>query len=308
MSVRLAILLLLCATPLAAQTPAGQPASEGQVIDWLKANDFSVRKTFDGKSKDESEPARFSYSKASGLEGYWLVDLGIKIKEWELCDCTGKSLLLYPVVEWHKTTNTLDPLNKFKIGAALDTHWGDLRTQSVAPVALFKASYERDALNDLNSQIYSVLVGIQGVNKAGGGNTWLPMSHINDVNGNLVFRYAPFAGLEHFDNLKIDRKGLPTIDPTRLTAFSFHLQVDLYPLNRPTNPGWLELVGTFAHRRKIGGDDTVEDSLSFVTASLNVYFDHGRHFAIGGDYEDGRSPKSNFTRQHSTGVALKIKF
>jgi hypothetical protein len=67
-------------------------------------------------------------------------------------------------------------------------------------------------------------------------------------------------------------------------------------------------VASGAYRRKLGGDASAEEHSTFASVSANVYFDRGRHFAVGLDLETGQSPKNNFDDQRSTGVGLKIKF
>ena len=49
-------------------------------------------------------------------------------------------------------------------------------------------------------------------------------------------------------------------------------------------------------------------SVQIVTVSGNIYFDRGKHFAFGYDFENGRAPKANFDKQHSTAVGFKIRF
>jgi hypothetical protein len=123
-----------------------------------------------------------------------------------------------------------------------------------------------------------------------------------------VLRYAPYLGIERHTNLVLEKKNFPTISGVSLTDVAFHLQVDLYPFNMASRPGWFEIIGTTAVRWKIGGDDAVEDTLVFTSVGANAYFDKARHFAVGVDWENGRKPINNFDRQHNTSVGFKIKF
>jgi hypothetical protein len=298
---------LLLATCLV--QPALAQTSETPIVSWLEKNEVAIRKTFDGKSKEEGEPARVSYNNPNTGRAFFLVDLAMKFSEWDVCaNCIGKSVILYPVLEWHRSTSEFEEADKFKVGPSADLLFGDLTKQLLAALFVVKGNYERDAVKDTNSANASVLFGLMGGNKAGGGNTWLPMSHVNDGNGDLLLRYAPYIGVEYYDNLVIEKKNLPTIPAISLTAVAAHLQVDLYPFNRPTNPGWFEITTSYAYRRRTGGGDELGRHLALFSSSVNIYFDTPRHFALGYDYESGRSPKNNFDKQHSSSVGFKVKF
>ena len=293
---------------LMANRATAQNDSGGPVVDWLVNHEVSIRKTFEGKSKEESEPAKISYNNPDAGRDFWLVDLGVKFGEWDLCaDCNG-SVIVYPTFEWHRSTNEFEANNKVKAGPSMDILLGDLTKKRVIPIILVKATYNRDAVKDTNSGTFTGLAGLMGANKSGGGNTWLPMSHINDAGGNLILRYAPFVGVEHNSNLIIERKGLPSIDANELTALALHLQIDLYPLNSADSPGWFEIVTSYAYRRRLNGDEQIGDHLNAFSVSANLYVDVGRHFAIGYDYESGRKPTNNFDDQHSSSIGLKVKF
>jgi hypothetical protein len=49
------------------------------------------------------------------------------------------------------------------------------------------------------------------------------------------------------------------------------------------SPFLIEITASGALRRKIGGDDDVDEPLKLASVACNLYFDRKHHFSVGAD-------------------------
>ena len=88
--------------------------------EWMTDKAISLRHSFDG-SKNENKPASFSFKEDHKSDNDFInVDVAVKISDYEFLRNSRGSLLLYPKVEWHKSTDSSDLKNKLEGGINLE--------------------------------------------------------------------------------------------------------------------------------------------------------------------------------------------
>ena len=299
---------MLIATRAAAQAP--DPVGK-----WFSDRGIAIRKVFDG-SKDEQNPASiFLVREPTGKDRTFAsIDVAAKVREVEWNPGTSGSVLLYPVVDYHRSTNASTPVDKAGGTARLEvrpvglsvprppdasgpaptlvgTYW------SVAPTFILDAKLSRDWTSQNNEQRYSIQVFPTGLRKG------LPGSSIRGPKGTF-FRYYPYVGLERY------RFGTSGTDMT-LTAGLARLWLEAWPVPTPTAQ-FLQMTFDLTGRRRIGNEARLPSQLSDVALGATVYLD-GRggdnsHVGIGVEYANGRDVTAQFARRERATIGLKVKF
>src|SRR5688572_15181412 len=117
--IRILHAIVLCATLLSARATAAQtPDPLGK---WFTDHAISIRRVFDG-SKDEQNPASIFYVREpTGKDREFAsIDVAAKVREIEWNPGTSGSVLLYPVIDYHRSTNAGKLINKAGGAARLE--------------------------------------------------------------------------------------------------------------------------------------------------------------------------------------------
>jgi len=296
---------------LGASAGAEPPEKRNGIAEWLKRNGISIRKAIDG-SRNESRPAAVTWVDDSTKDGqFYLVDLAVKLRERELVKVGDGSFLLYPAVEWHKSTQS---------GRKADQLSGSLRFEyrpfalagyspenqrlpplfpgqvlrAVSPLILGSIKYSEDLVRKDDEIGGSVFLSLTS-NKRG-----FPGAAFRSADGAFRGRYYPYVGLERFE---------PALDGTKagVEFLTARLYFEVYPVTSLTRQ-YMQVVFEYAYRDRIGGEGFSGKSASELSLSLNLYLDDHGHLAIGYEYVKGEDPRNAFLDREISSVALKFRF
>jgi len=291
--------------------------AEAQQLDsafaWLKKQGVSVRRTFDG-SKNENQPASLQMveSEKPQDDSYFLADVGVKVAEFEFGRTPDLSLVIYPVLEWHRSTQRDKAVDNTSLSVKGEFRPFPLRLQEVAgdapegvpagnkgltiaPTFLGEVGRYWDEAAD--SSVTKVALSVFPTSNIEG---W-PGSDIRDRND--VFRaryYVPYVGVERWES-----RGL--WEGATGSFFTLRGYVEIVPI-ATTEREYLELISDYTHRLLIDGRDPVPNNTSIWTTSLTLYPNGTRHIGIGVDYSSGRDPSKSFNEVRRWSLGLKAKF
>lgn len=307
------VALSMIGGPAGAQTvPTPTTASPDPVGGWFSRHNVSVRKVFDG-TKDEQNPASLFYAREpTGRDReFSSIDVAVKVSEWELlASRPSSSLLVYPVVDYHRSTNAGKLVNKAGAAARIEFRPVGLWTPSgadtagtavvpgtwwrVAPTFILDGKLARDWQGRTNE----TRVGLQVFPTS--NLRGLPGSNVRNRRGAYLGRYYPYVGVEHY------RFGGAAADTSVAAAYA-RLWLEAWPITTPTQQ-FLQLTAELTSRHRLSGDRTMPRQLSDAALGANLYLDGNGHVAIGVDYANGRDATQRFARRERTSAGLKIKF
>jgi hypothetical protein len=301
---------VLCATLLTAHAAAAQtPDPLGK---WFSDRGISIRKVFDG-SKEEQNPASiFFVREPTGKDREFAsTDVAAKVSEIEWNPGTSASVILYPVIDYHRSTNAAKLINKAGGSARLELRPVGLTAPTppdanaplptlkghywpIAPTVIVDAKLARDWASKTTESRYGVQLfptsNIRG----------LPGSDFRSGSGAFLGRYYPYVGVEHH------RFGGSGHDTT-LTVSFVRLWVEMWPITTPTMQ-FLQLTFDLTSRHRVGGESTMPSQLSDAALGANLYLDGNGHVGVGIEYANGRDAAQRFARRERTTIGLKVKF
>lgn len=302
---------LITNAPLQGQestTPEGSNA----IAQWFKRNNISIRKTFNG-SRSENKPAAVTWVDDSSKEDkqFYLVDLAVKVKEWEFVKKGNSSFLLYPVLEWHRNSQSEKETNRLSgslraeyrpFGLAGFSPENErlpplvpeqvLRTAS--PMILAAVGYSEDFEKKEDEVRGSIFLSVTS-NKRG-----LPGADFRSEDGTFRGRYYPYIGIERFE---------PTINEVKTSVEFLTARIYFeYWLVASLTRQYLQFLFDYTYRDRIGGEGFFGESASELSLGLNLYLDGKGNIAIGYEYVEGEDPKNAFLDRDLSTVALKLKF
>lgn len=307
---RTLIILVLFAASIPLEVEAQQLDS---AFKWLKEHGVSVRRTFDG-SKNENHPASLQMveSEQPQDDSYFLADVGIKVGEFEFGRGPDLSLVIYPVVEWHRSTQQDKAVDNTSLSLKGEFRPFPLRLQrvpgppppgvvvdsggwTVAPTFMGEVGRYWDEAAD--SSVTKVALSVFPTSNIEG---W-PGSDIRDGSGAFRARYyAPYVGIERWES-----KGLWEGETGSFLTLRGY--VEFVPLGTDTRE-YLELISDYTQRWRVGGRDPVPTDLSIWTTSLTLYPNGTRQIGVGVDYSKGRDPSKSFNEVQRWTLGLKAKF
>lgn len=308
---RAAIFCLLAAASMA---PLPLDAQEfDDAVAWLKEHGIAVRRTFDG-SKNESQPASLQMVESDKPQddSYFLADAAIKVGELELDPTPAMSLVFYPVLEWHRSTQQDKAVDNTSLSVKGEFRPFLLRMQpvpgtppagvpavnpgwTVAPTFMGEVGRYWD--EEADSSVTKFALSVFPTSNIEG----LPGSDIRDRSDAFRARYyAPYVGVERWES-----KGLWEGEAASFMTLRGYLEA--VPLGTRERE-YLELISEYTHRWRIGGGDPVPSDLSLWITSLTLYPNGTRQVGIGVDYSTGRDPSKGFSEVRRWTLGLKAKF
>jgi len=276
---------------LASISSMGQDGNLKKLGSWLTDHKFSIRKTFDGSSKDEGKPASIMLKEDyKSTNDYLSIDLGAKISEWELLKNESGSLILYPKIEWHKSNDSTD--KKDKLDAGINFEYYPFRLQApnlpnglpnkglkLSPWFQGTSSYKRNFIDDVNELKASFQISLSSNYK------FLPGTSMRDKNSNLRFRYYPYVGVEYNKIPDLIEKG-KTEEFSTSVARVF-IEIWIFPQRLQLNLDGL-------YRVNLKENSILRKEMPMVSPSLNFYPGKQEAFSLGIEYKQGYDSESKF--------------
>ncbi|PCJ94781.1 MAG: hypothetical protein COA50_10330 [Flavobacteriaceae bacterium] len=267
----------------------------GQVVEkkttWFKDN-VSIRKTFDG-SKNENKPATFSlYENHKSDNDYINADVAIKIKEWELFEDSGTVLTLFPVAEYHRSTNENDKKDKLSAGLNTEFYFGS--KWNLKPYLLSNVAFKRNFMEGINEIKYVGQISLFGTKPGQPGYKWRFDNDGADYRGT----YYPYLGYEYNEIPDLVTEGTTEI----MSAIFFRVFLEHW-----FSPKSVQVTIDGIYRNLIS-TNAIKNDLPLINIALNYYPGNQSHISIGLDYKNGYDPDSKFTHVEITSLNLKFNF
>jgi hypothetical protein len=306
--------IIIIATILFGSLAHGKESQDEKtaIEQWFERYDISIRKTFDG-SKSEGKPAAITWVNDSSKEDedFYLIDLAVKVKEWDLVKEGNSSFLLYPVVEWHRNTQNDEETDKLSgalkaeyrmfplIGFSPDNKplppiYPGQKLYTVSPLLLASVEYSEDLEKNTDEIKGSIFCSLTS------NKRWFPGAQFRSPDGTFRGRYYPYIGVERFE---------PTIDEVKARAdfLTARFFFEYWPFAEKKRQ-YLQFVFEYAYRYTIGKSDFSLDDASELTLGLNLYLDGKGNVGIGYEYVNGEDPKDGFIDRERSSIAFKVKF
>jgi hypothetical protein len=295
--------MLLLSLLLAAVTGCGQGLKKF-------VQDMSIRKTFEGSSKDEAKPGNIFYSyDYKEKQDVYNIDLGIKVLEQSLFSNRNVLLNLIPTLEYHVDKRDTFKTNNASVGLNIQYQfWGITDTltkkgHDVAPYFLLSSNYQGDFVKDeevLKVKGYLSVLSPFGLR---------PSVGTYNKSENLYFRYYPYVGYERYNKLTSEQRRTSSFGAARLFF-------ELWPgsIKKVTNgdgavqyKGYVQLTLDASVRVSIDDKLYSIGNNHWVSAGLNYYFLGMDKVGLGVEYSQGYDPTNNFVENKKLTIGIKIK-
>lgn len=307
MKIFITIIALLIGQLAIAQEKEEKKTAKEKFNEWLK-NRVSIRKTFDGSSKDEGKPATFFWNKdyENDNEEYVTIDLGIKITEWQPFENT--TLLFLPKFEWHKDGREAAGKKKNDVSAGLNIEYYPFDAlNKMRPWFMGSADIQRDIVKELTTFKPKFFLSLYG------NKQWMPGSQTNNCKGVFVLRYYPYSGIEHFKATDVSK--------VNATYWANRFFAEYWPITSPRKfkgtgeervvdkeeKRYLQFTIDLTHRKVLEDKLFDRGDLYWIAIGANLYFDGAGKYGIGLEYTKGDDPAANFVETKKLSVGLKIK-
>ncbi len=258
---------------------------------WFKDN-VDIRKTFDG-SKNENKPATFAlYENHKSNNDFFSADVAIKFIEWELLQNSRSIITLFPVIEYHRSSN--DDEKKDKLSAGLNGEYYFGSNWNLKPYLLSNFVFKRNLLENINEIKYVAQISFFGTKPGQSGFKLRFDNKQKDYRG----MYYPYFGYEFNKIPDLISEG--NTESISFLFFRLHLE------------HWIsfkaiQIIANGIYRSLIS-DNTLKEDLPLLNLSLNYYPGNQDNISIGLDYKNGYDPGSKFTQVEITSLSLNIKF
>jgi len=274
-----------------------------RINNWLTDKNFSIRKTFDG-SKSENKPACLAYQEDHlTSKVFFNIDFGIKLSELELFKETGSSLIFYPKVEWHKSTDPADLKNKVGIGVNFEflpfrlkapkiplssSNNGLIISPWIQGISSFKKNFISNAYE---TEITAQVSFLSNYN-------FLPGCNLRDKKGNFRMRYYPYIGYEYNRQPDLITKG--TVEEFSLYFIRFFIEVWIVPET-------IQIIFNGTYRQIINNKSIIRTWLPIMSPSANLYPGKQQAFSIGYEFTYGYDDESTFQLVQISSIKFNIK-
>ena len=262
----------------------------------------SIRKTFEGSSKDENKPATFFLNRnLKDTTTFRTIDVGVVVKQWALIKGPYSRLVVFPKFEWHADTRESGKKNNIGGGANFEFNpipakpKGDSEAVGWPVAPWFQGSWDmkEDKIKRETVQSFKTTVSLFSAREFWPGD---PLK----VNKTLVFRYYPYFGPEYF--FKETREG-------RKEALFWTKRIffELWPV--PIS-GTKFVQITFDYSRRHSQFDTMykRSSIEWLSAGLNVFPDGKGKVGLGVEFASGEDPSANFSFVRKVQFGLKVNY
>lgn len=278
----------------ASVTPADEKVKT--VFSWLSDKGFSIRKSFEGTSKDEAKPAFFGFNKDyKGGFNFTSIDVGVKLADFEPFTHASSIFIVSPKVEYHKDNTPEKEKDNFVSGVNIELiPWPITNPASyqVRPVVTGAFDYKRDfVLESGTAGLKFYLSGKSNRDLLPGGNTRNKAHALN-------LRYYLYTGYEHYF-------GLDSLH-NESNYWVNRLFVDLWPIGVFTK-NYLQITIDGTWRVALNDELYNKGNLTYITIGANFYPTGNDGLGIGVDYSEGDDPNNSFADVKKISLGLKIK-
>lgn len=258
---------------------------------WFQDN-VSIRKSFDG-SKNENKPATFAlFENHRSDNDFFNADIAVKIIEWEVFPNSGSILTLFPVAEYHRSSNDEDEKDKFSLGLNGEYYFGSQWT--LKPYVLSNIVLKRNLLEGTNELKYVGQLSLFGTKPGQPGHRFRFDNEASDYKGT----YYPYFGFEYNEVPNLVTAGATEI--ASVVFIRFFLEYWFAPKS-------IQFIANGIYRNLIS-DSTIKKDLPLLDLSLNYYPGRQDHISLGIDYRNGYDPDSRFSRIENTSLSVKVNF
>lgn len=257
-------------------------------------DNVSLRRTFDGTSKDEQKPASINwiYDKENNYR-YLTVDLGLKITEIELFPKRNFIITIIPKLEWHKDESPSEEKKKNNLSGGVNIEYLPYAINShyLVPFAIGSTDYKYDFIKQQGLLPVKIWLSAKSIRR------WGPGSNINNEKGNLAFRYYLYTGMERYELLsKINKVS---------SFWSNRVFFELYPI--PSESNNFQITFDYSYRMQVKDELYTLDDMSWLSIAMNYYFDTKQRVGIGVDFNHGNDPTSEFVKTNKLALGIKLK-
>lgn len=296
-------IFLLCASSLLSFNLFAQDSTLIKMQSWLTDNNFSIRKTFDG-SKNENKPAGVSFQENhKSNNDFFNIDIALKLSQLELLENKKSSLIIYPKLEWHKSTDSTDLKNKIDAGINFEYIPFGLKAPNlpdglpndglkVSPWFQGTSSFKRNFISNSNEMKFTFQVSLAS------NYQFLPGSEIRDSKGNFRARYYPYLGVEHYNLPNFNATGNTEI----FSTYYFRLFSEIWIL-----PQSLQLTLDGTYRQVLDNNTSIRKKLPLLSTSIYFYPGKQENFAIGYEYLHGYNNDNTFNLVQISSLKLAWK-
>ncbi len=296
-------ILLICLSLLCSITIMSQESSSNKINDWITKNNISIRKSFDG-TKNENKPAGISFQENHVTNsGFFNIDAAVKLNQLEFISDSRSSLILYPKIEWHKSTDSTDLKNKLDGGINIEYIPFGLKSPGlpanlpnkglvVSPLIQGTSSFRRNFIQ--NSNEIKAVAQISFVSNY----NFLPGTILRDKNRNFRLRYYPYLGIEHYRLFDF----LNTGETAVLSTYFIRLFAEIWVL-----PQTLQLTIDGTYRQVLKSNSSIKTHLPLLLTSLYFYPGKQDNFAIGYEYSHGYNNDNSFNLIQLSSLKLAWK-
>lgn len=274
-----------------------------KINNWFTDKSFAIRQTFDG-SKNENKPASLSFQENhKSTNDFFNVDIAIKLSQLELLKDKSSVLLFYPKVEWHKSNDSSDPINKIDGGINFEFIPFGLKTPNlpderpnghliIAPYFLGTSSYKRNFIDNVNETKLTFQVSAASIYNL------LPGSTIRDRKNNFRARYYPYIGLEYNHLPDLVAKG----KTEEFTGYFLRFFVEIWVV-----PQTLQVNIDGTYRKIINNKSSLRTSLPFFNGSVYLYPGKQETLGLGLEYKHGYDNTSRFQLIQTSSLKIIYK-
>jgi hypothetical protein len=274
---------------LPAQNNKQDSTSSKKQKDFFK--NIKIRKTFDG-SVEENKPASFNlFENHKSSNDFFNVDIALKIIEFELLEDSDMTLTLYPVAEWHKSTNEEDEKDKLNFGLNSEYYFGI--DWKLKPYILSNFVFKRNLLDNINEVKYVGQLSFFSTETGYPGAKW-----VFDDKTTLKGIWYPYIGYEYNEIPDLITEG--STESFSLIFIRIHLEYWFLP-------NTIQLVFNGVYKNTLNTSDELKSDLPLGDVSLNYYPGKQDKVSIGIDYQNGYDPDAKFQQIEVTSLSLKIK-
>ncbi|WP_299531845.1 hypothetical protein [Ulvibacterium sp.] len=272
--------------------------------EWFEKHSFSVRNTFDG-SKNEQKPASIFFRENHKSDNDFLnVDLAFKISEFELFVNKPMALIIYPKVEWHKSTDTTDI--KDKLDGGINLEWIPFALKSpdldealdnpgvkLSPYFQGISSFKRNFIDNVYETKLSGNISFVSNYK------FMPGSDFRNNNDDFLGRYYPYLGVEYnrIPDLLVDG------EVEEFTTYFFRVFIESWVI-----PQDLQLNLDYTFRRNLSSGSDIRKSLPVFILSLNYYPGNQESVGLGYEYKNGYDNEGRYNLIETSSLKLNVKF
>ncbi|MBD8081982.1 hypothetical protein [Chryseobacterium caseinilyticum] len=214
------------------------------------------------------------------------------------------SLIIYPKLEWHKSTDSTDLKNKLDGGFNFEFIPFGLKAPDLpaglpneglklSPWIQGTTTFRKNFISNAFETKLSAQLSLVSNYK------YYPGSNIRDKKGNFRMRYYPYVGIEYYNIPDFIIKG----NSETFSTYFLRLFGEVW-----ITPQTLQITIDGTYRHIFSGKTSIRKDLPILATSLYFYPGRQENFAIGYEYLHGYSSDNTFNIVQISSLKLGFKF